>query len=101
MFGRIFEELEVFDVTFEIYIEDKVINRQSMQAPKQFLIMNFLKTAEQIGNDGRPMKIKMIRPETIWCELKQEEKTLMNEISFNNNAMIAWEKDNQNDKNNE
>ena len=94
IFGNMFEGmLEMYDVTFEIYIEDKLTNKQSMQAPKEMLIANFLQTAKQIKNDKRPIKIKMIRPYTIWDEFEKKQKTLNNEIELSNDAMIAWEED--------
>ena len=79
------------EVTFEVYIEDKLTNRQQMQAPKQILITNFVQTARQVQNDKRPIKIKMIRPETIWDSFEQKQKVLNNEIELSNNAMVAWE----------
>lgn len=86
--GDIFEP---YDVTFEVYIEDKLTNRQQMQAPKEMLIANFLQTAKQIQADRRPIKIKMIRPEEIWDKFEQRRRTLNNEIELSNNAMVAWE----------
>ncbi len=82
---------DIQEVTFEIYIEDKIAQKQSMQAPKEFLIINFINTAKQIRNDQRPMKIKMIRPEIIWDSIEQKQKTLNNEIELSNNAMVAWQ----------
>ena len=82
--------LEMHNVIFEVYIEDKLTNRQQMQAPKEMLIANFLQTAKQIQVDKRPISIKMIRPETIWDSIEQRQKTLYNEIELSNNAMIAW-----------
>ena len=86
--GDIFEP---YDVTFEVYIEDKLTNRQQMQAPKEMLIANFLQTAKQIQSDRRPIKIKMIRPEEIWDKFEQRRRILNNEIVLSNNAMVAWE----------
>lgn len=77
---------EPFEVIFEIYIEDKLTNRQQMQAPKQILITNFIETAKKIRNDQRPIKIKMIRPEIIWDNFEQKQKILNNEIELSNNA---------------
>ncbi len=85
------------EVTFEVYIEDKLTNRQQMQAPKEMLITNFLQTAKQIQNDKRPIKIKMIKPEVIWDSFEQKQKVLNNEIELSNNAMTAWEGANQNE----
>ena len=83
--------LEMHDVIFEVYIEDKLTNRQQMKAPKEMLIANFLQTAKQIQNDKRPIKIKMIKPEIIWDDFEKQQKTLNNEIALSNNAMVAWE----------
>lgn len=91
------EEMGIYEVIFEVYIENKLINRQAMQAPKDMLIMNFLETAKQIKNDQRPIKLKMIRPYTIWDEFEKRQKTLNNEIMLNNNAMDLWEEGRQNE----
>jgi hypothetical protein len=92
IFGNIFGDmLEMHEVIFEVYIEDKLTNRQQMQAPKEMLIANFLQTAKQIQNDKRPIKIKMIRPEVIWDNFEQKQKVLNNEIELSNNAMTSWE----------
>ncbi len=84
------------EVIFEVYIEDKLTNRQQMQAPKEMLMANFLQTAKQIQNDKRPIKIKMIRQETIWDEFEQIQKVLNNEIELSNSAMTAWENSKEN-----
>lgn len=86
---------QTHEVTFEIYIEDKLVNKQTMQAPKEMLIANFLQTADQISKDKKALKIKMIKPETIWDRFENKEKVLNNEIEFSNNAMIAWEENKQ------
>lgn len=82
---------ESHEVIFEVYIEDKLANRQQMQAPKEILITNFIQMAKQIQNDQRPIKIKMIRPEVIWDKFEQRRKVIDNEIQLSNNAMVAWE----------
>lgn len=94
MFGSVFE---TYEVEFEIYIADKLVNKQIMQASKEMLMVNFIRTAKQIQNDQRPMKIKMIRPNVIWDNFEQKQKILHNEISVSNDAMIAWERDNNKD----
>lgn len=94
MFG--FESIfETYEVTFEIYIEDKLINKQTMQAPKEMLMANFLQTMQQMQNDKRPLRMKMSRPEVIWDNFENKQKVLNNEIIFSNNAMIAWEENKQ------
>ena len=92
MFGNVFD---IYEVIFEIYNEDKLVNKQEMQAPKEMLIINFLQTVDQISKDSRPLKIKMIRPEVIWDNFESKQKVLNNEIAFSNNAMVAWEENNK------
>ena len=87
---------EPYEVIFEVYIEDKLTNRQQMQAPKQILIANFINIAKQIQNDQRPIKIKMIRPEVIWDNFERKQKVLNNEIELSNNAMTAWKETKEN-----
>lgn len=79
----------MYEVTFEVYIEGKLTNRQQMQAPKEMLMANFLQTAKQIQNDSRPIKIKMIRQEVIWDNFEQKQKVLNNEIELSNSAMTT------------
>lgn len=87
--------LEMHEVIFEVYIEDKLTNRQQMQAPKEILITNFIQTAEQMRKDQRPIKIKMIKPYSFWDEFEQKQKVLNNEIELSNDAMVAWEENNK------
>lgn len=82
---------EMYESTFEIYIEDKLVNRQIMNAPKEMLMLNFVQTVNQIGNDQRPMRIKMIVPMTIWDNFEKKGKVLDNYVMFSNNAMVSWE----------
>ena len=84
---------DAYEVDFEIYIGNQLAQKQRMQAPKEILMINFMQTAQQMGNDKRPMKIKMTRQEVIWDNFENKQKTLINEISFSNNAMVAFEKD--------
>lgn len=101
MFINFGDMLESFEVNFEVYIGEQVVNRQRMQAPKEILMMNFMQTVNQIAQDQRPMKIKMMRQEVIWDNFDNVEKSLNNEIEFSNNAMVAFEKDKEDMTNNE
>lgn len=92
MFGHIFE---TYDVVFEVYIENKLVKRQMMQAPEKFIIMNFMQMAEQIKNDQRPIKIKIIKQDVIWDNFENKQKVLNNEVSASNTAMITWEENKQ------
>lgn len=88
------EMLEMYEVTFEVYIEDKLSNRQTMQAPKQIIIANFLQTAQQIQKEKRPIRFKMIVPNVFWDEFEKRQKTLNNSVEYSNDAMVIWEENN-------
>ena len=90
MFG-----FNIYNVTFEIYIGDTLAKTQTMQAPQEILMANFMQLVNQIARDQRAMKIRMSRPEIIWDEFEKREKVLTNEVIFGNNAMIAWEENKQ------
>lgn len=82
---------DIYEVIFEIYNEDKLVNKQKMQAPEEMIMISFIQTVDQVGKDRRPLKVKMIRPNVIWDNFENKQKVLNNEIEFSNNAMIAWE----------
>lgn len=91
MFVNFDSMFEPYEVDIETYIEDKMVNKQTIQAPQQIIIANFLQLMNQIKNDKRPLKVRMTRPEIIWDNFENKQKVLTNEISFSNNAMIAFE----------
>ena len=85
---------ETYEATFEIYVEDKLSNRQTMQAPKEILITNFLQTVKQIQKEKRPIKLKMIVPYVFWDEFEKKQRVLDNGIEYSNDAMVVWEENN-------
>lgn len=76
---------------FEIYLEDKLIQKQSAEAPKEMLMATFVQTMQDIAQDKRAMKLRMVRPVVIYDNFENKEKTLYNEVCFSNNAMIYYE----------
>lgn len=94
MFINMDEVLEMYEVTFEVYIEDKLSNRQTMQAPKKIIIANFLQTAQQIQKEKTPIKFKMIVPYVFWDEFEQRQRVLNNSVEYSNDAMVIWEENN-------
>ena len=89
------EMLEMYEVTFEVYVEDKLSNRQTMQAPKQIIIANFLQTAQKIQKEQTPIRFKMIVPYVFWDEFEQKQKVLNNGVEYSNDAMVIWEEENK------
>ena len=82
---------EIFEATFEVYLEDRLINRQTIQAPKEMLMVQFAQLYKQIAQEKRPMKFNMIVPQIIWDNFEKQQKVLNNEVLFKNNAMISFE----------
>lgn len=85
---------ETYEAIFEIYVEDKLNNKQTIQAPKEIIMANFLQTAQQIQKDKRPLRIKMIVPNVIWDEFENKQKVLNNSLEYSNDAMAIWEENN-------
>lgn len=88
-------DIETYEATFEVYLEDKIIKKQTVQAPAEFLVAQYAQIMQQIGNDKRPMKFKMTVPQVIWDEFEGRQKVLNNSSTFSNNAMVAWEESKQ------
>ena len=86
-----FSDFETYKVDFEIYLEDRLIQSQSTEAPKEMLMATFIQTMQQIAQDKRAMQFKMKLPVIIYDNFEKKQKTLNNEILFKNNAMIAFE----------
>lgn len=82
---------DIYDVILEVYIDNNLSNRQLIKAPKEILMIQFINNMEQIENDPRPIKIKMIRQEVIWDKFEQKQKVLNNEIEYSNMASIRKE----------
>ena len=95
---HIFDALEMYEATFEVYLEDRIIHNQRQQAPKEMLMMQFIQLFQQVMNDKRPMKLKMVVPQVIWDNFENKQKTLYNDTTYSNNAMIAWEESRQDNK---
>ena len=98
---HMFDMLEMYEASFEVYLEDRIIHSQRQQAPKEILIARFAQLLEQVAYDKRPMRLKMIVPQVIWDNFENKQKTLYNDTTFSNNAMVAWEESNRGDKHNE
>jgi hypothetical protein len=88
-------DIETYEATFEIYLEDKVINKQTIQAPAEILMAQYAQLMQQVMNDKRPMKLKMTVPQIIWDDFENKEKILYNNATFSNNPMVAWEESKQ------
>lgn len=93
-----FSDFETFKVDFEIYLENKLIQKQSTEAPKEMLMATFIQTVQQIAQDKRAMQFKMTRPVIIYDNFENKQKTINHEILFKNNAMINFEESYKNNQ---
>lgn len=57
--------MDIYKVTFEIYINDKLTSRQIIQAPRMIIESQFLSLVKQASQDYRHIRIKMSRDEVI------------------------------------
>lgn len=76
--------MELFDVYFEMLIDEKVVLKLPMTAPADVIIAYFANTAKQIKNDPRHMKFRVVRPELIWDQIDREHRVLENCIEIQN-----------------
>lgn len=95
---NMFDMLEMYEATFEVYLENRIIHSQRQQAPKEILMAQYAQLLEQIIYDKRPMKLKMTVPQIIWDDFENKEKILYNDATFSNNPMVTWEESKQDNK---
>lgn len=86
---------EIYEATLEVYVSDKLAQRQTMQAPKEMLMMNYVQMVNQISRDKRPMKVKMIVPEVIWDNFENKQKILNNSVECDNYQLVGWQSSKQ------
>jgi hypothetical protein len=85
--------IDIYEVVFEIYIEDELVKRQTMRAPREFLLASFVQLAKQIKDNPKPMRVKMIYPVLIWDPFDQQQRILDTGYDLRNKAMDAWIRD--------
>ena len=78
---------KTYQVTIETYLGMQCVQRQSLNAPEGILKAQFMGLIQQIAQENRPMRVKMIVPEVIWDEINKEQKVLNNYVEFRNKLM--------------
>ena len=76
--------MEIYNVRFEVYHNNKLVQQQVIKAPQEIIIMQFINYAKQLRNSIENFKIKLIRPELIWIPWENKHKTLENCIEIQN-----------------
>lgn len=87
MFDRIREQMEVFECTFDIEVENR-IQHSVMQAPRAALEQQFLSLAQQATQSNKPVKIKMSRRIPIYDNFENRWIERENSLAIANNAYI-------------
>ena len=87
MFEKIREQMEVFECTFDIEVEDR-IQHQAVQAPRVALEQQFLGLAQQAAKSNKPMRVKMSRQIPIYDNFDKKWIVRENSVAFANNAYI-------------
>lgn len=78
---------ETYQVIIETYIGNQCIQRQPLNAPEQVLKMQFMGLMQQIVQENRPMRVKMIVSDVIWDNYEKKQKVLENYVEFRNKLM--------------
>lgn len=85
--GDLFSEPE--EMTYEIYMGDQLIRREVAQLPYPMHKMQWVSLCQQIAQENRPMKLRVLHDDEIWDQIEQKRKVLHNWIEFSNRAMEA------------
>ena len=85
MFGRMNEQMEVFDCIFEIE-QNGNVQRQRMEAPRIMLEQQFIQLVQQAANNTSPIRIKMCRNVPVWNQFENKWKSIENSVTFANIA---------------
>ena len=76
--------MEIYSVEFLLYQNNKLIQQQTMDAPKEVIIMQFISIAKQMRNTSEKIKLKLTMPEIIWIPWDNKRKMLVNCIELQN-----------------
>lgn len=87
MFEKIREQMEVFECTFDIEVENR-IQHKIVQAPRAALEQHFLGLAQQAAKSNKPMRVKMSRQIPIYDNFDKKWIVRENSVAFANNAYI-------------
>lgn len=76
--------MDIYEVKLEVYHDSVLVQKQTLAAPKEIIMMQFLNLTKQIRNTNEKYKIKLIRSELIWIPWDNQRKILENCIEIQN-----------------
>ena len=74
---------EIEECIIEIKIGNQV-QRQRIQGLVEMIQMQFIQMLQEVGHSDQPIRIKLIKEESIWNQYNQQFKKLENSIQFAN-----------------
>lgn len=93
MFERIREQMEIFECTFDMEVEND-IQHQVVQAPRAALEQQFLSLVQQAAQSSKPVKVKMSREVPIYDNFDKKRIERENSVAFANNTYIKTKGEN-------
>ena len=86
MFNFNFDQIfgSVFDAKIEIYVGDKLVQTDNLQAPSIVIQQNYLNLLNQIINEQQPMSIKLSVAKDIYDDNDNYVRTIWNSVESYN-----------------
>lgn len=82
MFG--FNFGNTYEATFEIYVGDQCVHKQTISTLEIMLKQQFAQIIQQIANESKPMRCKMIVKDIVWDKIDKKQIVLDNYVEFKN-----------------
>lgn len=75
---------ESFDAKIDIYIGDKLVQSDNLQAPSMVIQQNYLQLLQQIIDNPQPMSVKLSVAKDIYDDNDNYVRTLWNSVESYN-----------------
>ena len=82
-------QLNIQEVTLEVYIGSALVERQLLSMPQFALEQQFKQLMAQIMDDERPMKIRYVKDEPIYDEMNNYVRTLQKYVEYENKILSS------------
>lgn len=86
-----FVNTSVYTVDFIIYTGNAITHRESRKGPEDLLKQIFLNTMRQIGQEKRPMTLRMEIPKIQYSQNLDKDVEVIDYVEFKNKYMVQAE----------
>lgn len=93
-FSHIFSSFintSVYTVDFIIYTGNAITHRETRNGPEDLLKQTFLNTMKQIGQEKRPMTLRMEIPKIQYSQNLDKDIEVIDYVEFKNKYMVQAE----------